>query len=111
MPVSENLRNLRKKKKLTQQELARISGVSQQAISFLENGRNTPNHGTLELLAEALDCTVSELTGEAPESDGTITNAERRLLRAWRAAEDAARRMALDLLESHPAEIKNEIRA
>ena len=67
MPVSEVLKQKRKKARLTQAELAEISGVSQQAISFIENGRNTPSEGTMRLLAKALGCTVAELMGESPQ--------------------------------------------
>ena len=65
MTTGEIIKKLRKERKLTQMQLAAISGVSQQAISFLENGRNTAGEATLRLLANALGCTISELLGEA----------------------------------------------
>ena len=76
MPVADNLRNLRKRRKLTQRELSDLSGVSQQAISFIENGRNTPNEGTLQLLAKALDSSVAELTGEPVSPAARAASAE-----------------------------------
>lgn len=72
MSVSDNLRAARKKKGWTQKDLAEHSGVSQQAVSFIETGRNTPSEGTMRLLADALGCTVAELMGEVvsvPEDD------------------------------------------
>ena len=81
MPVSENLKRKRKQARLTQIQLAEKSGVSQQAISFIESGRNTPSEGTLRLLAAALKCTVSELLDEYhPESGTMLTEYERQLI-------------------------------
>lgn len=67
MAVSIILKKKRKERGWTQEQLAQRSGVSQQAISFIESERNTPSEGTLRLLAQALDCSVSELLGEKKE--------------------------------------------
>ena len=64
MTVSSILKKRRKELGLTQAELAKKSGVSQQAISFIESGRNTPSEGTLRLLASALGYSVAGLLGE-----------------------------------------------
>ncbi len=109
--VGDEIKKRRESVGISQNQLAKRAGCAQSTLSAIEKSTKKPSTETLRGIAGALGCTVAELMGEAPESDGTITDAERRLLRAWRAAEDAARRMALDLLESHPAEIKNEIRA
>ena len=65
MSVADKLKGKRKEKKWTQKILAQKSGVSQQAISFIENARNTPSEGTLRLLAKALDCSISELVDDS----------------------------------------------
>lgn len=80
MIVSETLKRKRKEKGLTQGQLASISGVSQQAISFIECGRNTPSEGTLRLLAEALGCSIAELVGESDGQEKENTREETRLL-------------------------------
>lgn len=61
MTVASNLEKRRKQQNLTQAKLAEISGVSQQAISFIESNRNTPSEGTMRLLAKALKCPVGDL--------------------------------------------------
>lgn len=54
------LRELRKEKNLTQQELAKKAGVARAIISGLESGRiDITTTGTLEKLAKALETTVS----------------------------------------------------
>lgn len=62
------LYEMRKKQRLTQQELAAISGVSQQAISNIEKGtRKSPRVGTLLKLSRSLKCTVDDLIEENGE--------------------------------------------
>ena len=84
MPIAETLKKKRKAARLTQIQLAEISGVSQQAISFIENGRNTPSEGTLRLLAGALKCTVAELLDETEPAGSEMTQAELRLMQIIR---------------------------
>jgi len=86
MTISEKLRQLRKKKGWTQAQLSRFSGVSQQAISHIESGRNAPTGNTLKILAPVLGCTVDELLGEPRPVDHEIglTESERDLLHIFR---------------------------
>ena len=57
------IRNLRKERGLTQEELARQIGVNYTYISKIEKGRlpYTPSQETLRLLAQALDIDPFEL--------------------------------------------------
>ena len=59
--VGRNVQRIRKKKGLTQEQLAEISGFSQQYISGLEQGRRNPTVVTLYELASALGVTHLEL--------------------------------------------------
>lgn len=95
MTVADNLRRLRKAKGYRQIDLANASGVSQQAISFIESARNTPTEGTLRLLAGALGCTVAELLGDAPEKEAPSTQ-EEQLLAIFRRLNGAGR---IELIE------------
>lgn len=85
MSVAQKLKAKRKEKRLTQIQLAEISGVSQQAISFIESSRNTPTEGTLRLLAKALNCPVSELLDDETQikKDQPLTHDELRLLNLY----------------------------
>lgn len=59
------LQRMREKRKLTQAELAALSGVTQQAISKIENGdRTNPGVMTMEKLAQALKCSIYDLIDE-----------------------------------------------
>jgi transcriptional regulator with XRE-family HTH domain len=66
--VGGNVRRIRQKKRLTQEQLAEISGFSQQYISGLEQGRRNPTVVTLYELASALG--VSHLDLVRPFRDG-----------------------------------------
>jgi transcriptional regulator with XRE-family HTH domain len=59
--VGENVRRIRLKKGLTQEQFAEVSGFSQQYISGLEQGRRNPTVVTLYELARALGVTHIEL--------------------------------------------------
>ena len=52
--VGDNVRRLRQKKGLTQEQFAEKSGYSQQYLSSLENGKRNPTIITLFELADAL---------------------------------------------------------
>jgi transcriptional regulator with XRE-family HTH domain len=52
--VGSNTSRIRKEKGLTQEQLAERSGLSQQYISGLENGRRNPTILTLHELAVAM---------------------------------------------------------
>lgn len=59
--VGRNVRRIRQRKGLTQEQFAEISGFSQQYISGLEQGRRNPTVVTLYELASALDVSHVEL--------------------------------------------------
>lgn len=46
---------------MTQQQLSRASGVTQQMISYIEQGARAPSLETLEKLAKALAIKISDL--------------------------------------------------
>lgn len=66
MGFRENLKSFRKEQKLTQKELAQLSGVSYSMVSKLESGeQKNPSLDTLGLLADALNVSVSQLTNDS----------------------------------------------
>lgn len=60
------LKQIRKKRKLTQEQLSVLSGVNIRSIRAYEQGNNDlakAQGETLQMLAHALDCTIEELLG------------------------------------------------
>ncbi|EHK54583.1 MULTISPECIES: helix-turn-helix transcriptional regulator [Allomesorhizobium] len=59
--VGRNVQRIRQRKRLTQEQLAEISGFSQQYISGLEKGRRNPTIITIYELASALGVSHTDL--------------------------------------------------
>lgn len=63
-----NIQALRKKKGLTQSELAQKLSVKRSALSMWELGRSNPSIKMLPRLAVILDCTIDDLIGGMPDT-------------------------------------------
>ena len=58
MNIGESIRELRTYQNVTQKELAERTGLSQQHISDIENGKVIPTFATFEKILEALNMFV-----------------------------------------------------
>ena len=67
--LNENIRNLRKSKGLSQEELAIRLNVVRQTISKWEKGLSVPDSSMIISLAEELDTSVSTLLGETVQEE------------------------------------------
>ncbi len=67
--LNENIKNLRKAKGLSQEELAIKLNVVRQTISKWEKGLSVPDSSMIILLAEELDASVSTLLGETVQEE------------------------------------------
>ena len=65
--VGRNVRRIRQEKGLTQEQLAELSGFSQQYLSGLEQGRRNPTIVSLYELATALGVSHMELVRSAED--------------------------------------------
>ncbi len=59
--VGENIKRIRKDKRMTQRELAKKMGVTHTVISGYERGTRKPKAETLSRIAEALEVPIWEL--------------------------------------------------
>lgn len=59
--IITNLKEFRKAKKISQQELAQLVGVRRETIVHLENNRYNPSLEMALKIAEIFDCHVEEL--------------------------------------------------
>lgn len=57
------LKQIRKESRVSQEELAKLIGVSARAIGAWERGENSPNSEQVWNCAVALDCTPNDLCG------------------------------------------------
>ena len=81
--LNENIRNLRKAKGLSQEELALRLNVVRQTVSKWEKGLSVPDSSMLVSLAEELDTSVSTLLGETVQeeclNEGNLKNISEKL--------------------------------
>jgi len=59
--LGENLKKIRTKKNITQDEIAKILGADRSFISNIENGKTNPTLSTITNLAQALKVSTNEL--------------------------------------------------
>lgn len=82
MPIKllgQLIKDARKKKKITQSELANALGISESYIKDLERGRSTPSLATLFELIKFLNFSVEPFFYSTPEED-TFHSELKRLL-------------------------------
>jgi transcriptional regulator with XRE-family HTH domain len=63
LKLGENLKKLRLKRELTQEQLAEAFGVSAQAVSRWENGMTYPDITLLPSIASYFDISIDEIIG------------------------------------------------
>lgn len=73
--LGTNIRELRMKKGMTQEQLAYEFGVSSQTISRWENETTYPDITMLPVIADFFGVTIDELVGHAKECPGEMRNA------------------------------------
>ena len=61
--VSQFIKNIRKKNNLTQKDLASKYGVTYQAVSKWENGKNLPDMFLLKQMSEDFNVSLDEILG------------------------------------------------
>ena len=73
MVIGNNVRNLRKQRKLTQEELAELAGVSRNYISMIERDEaENISSDIIQKIAWGLGVKVSQITGQPNSETGTI---------------------------------------
>lgn len=61
LELGQQIRKIRKKKRLSQSDLAFLVGMDRQYLYKIETAKVTPNIGTIAGLAFAMDITLTEL--------------------------------------------------
>ncbi len=82
--TGKKVREIRLRRGISQNRLAKSAGISQSALSAIESNVKNPSAVTVELLATALGVTTAELLGEDVD-DNVISASERQLILTWRA--------------------------
>ena len=72
--IPDNIRKLRKKNHMSQDELAEKLGVSRQSVSLWENGQTQPTIENIIALAKVFDVSSDEILMETDAADNTADN-------------------------------------
>lgn len=83
MDIGGRLRDIRKAKKLSIYKLSQATGISENHISGIENGKRQPTIDTLKRLIAPLGITLSELFNEGSDVSYLSEN-ERKLIENYR---------------------------
>ena len=96
---SKRLKELRKERGLTQEDLSKLSGVSFPTISRYENGqRDEPKLTILKTLANYFDVTLDYLVGDTDVKDVNFTATE--IARIFKELYDDGKKILMDLGKS-----------
>lgn len=96
MNFSNNLKKLRKSKKLKQADLAAHFGVGRTTVTSWENGATVPNIDILDGLATLLEVSADELLGRPPTIDKFKRNDDNvRLLTQYSKLNDFGKKEAI----------------
>ena len=112
-----NLLQLREEKKISQEDIAKILGVTRQAYSRYERGERELNYTSLKKLSKFFDVSIDYLLGNSiyfyPDkinktslNDG-LSSEERRLINQYRTLPDKIKKTIRDQIEiySEPNEL------
>lgn len=99
--LGHEVRRRREERGWTIAELATLADISGATLSDIESGVTTsPHRPTLRGLARALDCTIEELTGEAPKPVAAPSSGEEvQLLETYRALNQERRAAARQVMD------------
>lgn len=92
----ENLKSIRKERKLSQLKLSELSGVSPGMIGDIETGKTNPTLGTIDKIIRALDVSAEDIFHDSLAE--ALTTEEKKLYN-HRRDQDAMRTLVLKLID------------
>lgn len=98
MNPNNRVRELRKKAGLSQNELATLAGISQPAISQIENDTRPLTIDWMRTLARILGCAAADLLSSDDNPD-RLDAEERELVTKFRVADEAQREFVMRVAE------------
>lgn len=98
MHPTNRVRELRKRAKMTQEDLGKAAGVSQEAISQIENDRRPLTIDWMRAFARIFGVSTAEILGD-DDHPGRLSEEERTLLEHYRSANSAQRELVQRVAE------------
>ena len=94
MGISENIKEIRRRFSLTQQQLGEIAGVSDKAVSTWESGLAEPRMGAIQKIADHFNISMSEIVDDLPAA-ARYSSDEKRLVDLYRSLNSAGKSQLL----------------
>ncbi len=104
MNIGERLYYWRNLKQTSVYKLSKISGVSENHIRNIENGKKQPTIKTLQALTDGLNITLSEFFNTENNDITYLSDGERRILDAYRRLSKDKANILIDFYEQMSAE-------
>ena len=98
MPISNNLKDIRSKRQLTQGQLGQLAEIELAQIWRIERGTTQPKLETIKKLALALKCSTDELIFDGHEQ--SMSEKLTKLLHAIDQLPDSKKVFAIEFLEA-----------
>lgn len=99
----EKLKNLRKERGLTQEQVSENLGITYQAYAHYENGRRKPDPEMLIKLSDFFNITVDKLIGHAPKERSQQENTEEQyILQLFNLLNSSRKKMLIGIPKSIP---------
>lgn len=102
MMLNENIREIRKAKNMTQEQLAEAMGVSTASVSKWETGQSAPEISVLTALADFFEVSVDTLLGHEVKADRQKAMLDEMDALADENRFDEAKKIAQKLLRNYP---------
>ena len=104
--IGERIKVMRMSRCMSQMDLAKSLNCGQSTVAMYETGKRMPDLEMVDYMADVFNVPPYSILYSEKEIEDmiSISPAERRLLSAFRAADERAREDAINTLLSHPME-------
>ena len=101
MAISLRLKDIRKKSKMTQTDIAKILGITREAYGMYESGKRQVSIEVLDKLSEYYGLSIDYLVGRvrADETIESLTNDERQILIKYQKLDERGKQTILSLAQ------------
>lgn len=108
--IGERIKVMRMSRGISQLDLAKLLNCGQSTVAMYETGKRMPDLDMVDFMADVFNVPPYAILYSEKEIEDmiSISQTERRLLSAYRSADDSAKRFALQLLENNPVQAKKD---
>lgn len=100
MEFNEILKSLRLSKNITQDDLAKYTGLKRSAIGMYESGKRRPDFETLEILADYFNVDMNTLLGSVKPPSFSLSAQEEAHIKKYRQLSDMRRYVVDEVLDA-----------